>query len=197
MSSKTISLSAAAIVAVGVAGYLSLRAVTGLGTPRDESQTKRLEHLFDTELYFTSDSPKDVAVPADNREGDFLGNGEGTLTGGKIQGKMRWSWYAASCAYLLVKQGKEVPPGQDLCYENPGGYIVTNDGATIKFDARGYGLRGYDESKPHWWNITMALQFSTEDERYKWLNTRFGVMEGRFDEKAGRARHRVYIQVIE
>jgi hypothetical protein len=37
------------------------------------------------------------------------------------------------------------------------------------------------------------LVFSTEDARYIWLTKLLGVMEGEFDEKAGRTSWNVYV----
>ncbi len=96
--------------------------------------------------------------------------------------------------YLLVRRGEEVPPGQHLCYDNPGGFIETNDGASIRFDAKGYGLRGFDPSRPHLWRLVMALQFSTEESRYAWLNTRLGVWEGQFNEQTQSGSYRAFLQ---
>jgi hypothetical protein len=96
--------------------------------------------------------------------------------------------------YLLVKRGEAVPPGQHLCYDNPGGFIDTGDGARIRFDAKGYGLRGFDATCPHLWRLVMALQLSTEDPRYSWLNTRLAVWEGQFDEQTSGGRYRAYLQ---
>lgn len=155
-------------------------------------QTRSLEHLFDAELWYRSNM--DIVMPVEDREGDLIGNGEGTITGERIRGRMRWSFFAANCAYLLVRSGIEPPPGEHLCRTNPGGIIETVDGAQVWFDARGYGLRGYDEAQPHKWRLTMALQFHTNDERYRWLNTALGVWEGEFDEETGRARYRAYTQ---
>ncbi|HBY95446.1 MAG: DUF3237 domain-containing protein [Ardenticatenaceae bacterium] len=155
-------------------------------------QTRHLEHLFDAELWYRSDT--DIVVPVGDREGELIGSGEGTITGEKIRGTIHWSFFAANCAYLLVRSGIEPPPGQHLCRTNPGGIIETDDGARIWFDARGYGLRGYNPAQPHKWHLTMALQFHTNDQRYRWLNTTLGVWEGEFNEEAGRASYRAYRQ---
>jgi hypothetical protein len=71
---------------------------------------------------------------------------------------------------------------------NPGGFIETDDGARIGFDGKGYGLRS-----PEQYRLGMTIVFRAEDPRYEWLNTRVGVMEGHFDERAGRATWNVYI----
>jgi hypothetical protein len=43
------------------------------------------------------------------------------------------------------------------------------------------------------WNLSMAIQFKTSDERYQSLNTTLGVLISEFDEAVGRALWRVYI----
>ncbi len=96
--------------------------------------------------------------------------------------------------YLLARRGEAVPPGQYLCYTNPGGFFETRDGASIRFDAKGYGLRGFDAARPQLWRMVMGLQFSTEDPRYAWLNTRLGVWEGLFDEQTQSAHYHAYLQ---
>ena len=75
---------------------------------------------------------------------------------------------------------------------HPSGVIETDDGARIQFDARGYGVRGADKSRPHLWCLTAALHFATTDPRYRWLNTTLGLWEGAFDEQAGHAGYRAY-----
>lgn len=153
-----------------------------------------LEPLFDAELRYTSESEADAVMPADGREGVYIGSGDGTVTGETPHGTIRWSFYSVDCMYLLVRRGEAVPPGQHLCYDNPGGFIETKDGARIRFDAKGYGLRGFDPARPHLWRLVMALQLSTDDRRYAWLNTRLGVWEGEFNEQIQSANYRAYLQ---
>jgi hypothetical protein len=154
----------------------------------------KLVHFFDADLQYRSDI--EPVVHAEGREGALIGNGDGKLIGEQVTGSVRWSMYSGNCAYVFVQAGVEPPPGQHLCTVNPGGVIETDDGAQIWFDAKGYGLRGYDETQPHLWNLTMAIQFKTLDERYQNLNTTLGVLTSEFDEKAGRALWRVYIPEI-
>jgi len=40
----------------------------------------------------------------------------------------------------------------------------------------------------------MAVQFSTTDKRYEWLNTAFGFWEGQFDEEKGTASYKGYVR---
>jgi hypothetical protein len=88
----------------------------------------------------------------------------------------------------MVRSGQSVPEGLHLCTINPVGFIETLDGARIRFDGRGYGLRSSEkyQTKP-------TLIFSTEDARYEWLTKVVAVMDGDFDEKTGRAIWNVYV----
>jgi hypothetical protein len=78
---------------------------------------------------------------------------------------------------------------------SPGGVIETHDGARVWFDAKGFGLRGFDESQPHVWVLTMSIQFKTNDQRYAWLNSTLGTVTSDFDESRGRALWRAHIPV--
>jgi len=93
----------------------------------------------------------------------------------------------------MSRAGLEPPPGQHLCTVHPAGVIETSDGAQIWFDARGYGLRGAEQGRPHLWRLTMAMQFTTTDQRYQWMNTALGVVVSEFDERAGRARWQAFL----
>jgi hypothetical protein len=105
--------------------------------------------------------------------------------------------YEGLCASVFVRAGVEPPPGQDLCTVHPAGVIATDDGAAVWFDARGYGLRGADQSHPHLWVLTMAVQCTTTDQRYQWLNTTLGVLVSEFDEQASRALWRAFVPKVE
>src|SRR6266571_4388869 len=147
------------------------------------SQTKNLtparnsglEHAFDFDLQAVPG--KEPFVSTKNREGAFIVNGTGTVKGETIHGKIKMSFFAIDCAYLLVQAGRDPGPGQHLCKENDGGVIETEDGARIVFDTRGYGLRGADRANPRKWRLAMTAQFSTRDSHYNWLNTTLGLWE--------------------
>ena len=151
-----------------------------------------LEHAFDFDLEATPD--KKPYVTAKNREGEFIVNGVGKVRGDMLRGRIKMSFFALDCAYLLVQAGVDPGPGQHLCKESDGGVIETEDGAKIFFDTRGYGLRGADPSFPKRWRLAMTAQSSTTDKRYKWLNTAFGLWEGQFDEEKGTANYKAYIR---
>ena len=147
-----------------------------------------LMRLFDAVLRFTTDAPADAVVDGDARDGAYIGSGDGTVTGARVQGTITWSLYAGDCLYPLIRQGHAVPDERHLCTLSPRGFIETPDGARIPFDGRGYGLRTRD-----WYRVSMTLVFQTEALQYEWLTNVLAIMEGDFDETAGRAVWHVFI----
>ncbi len=143
-------------------------------------------------LQYRSQAQQDAVVPPKAREGEYIGSGDGTATGDRLRGTVRWSLWAGDCVYPLVRQGQNIPDGLHLCTMNPVGFIETPDGARIRFDGRGYGLRS-----PERYRTSLTMVFGTEDTRYAWLTKVLGVMEGEFDEKAGRATWEVYFPAPE
>src|SRR5437879_6654027 len=127
------------------------------------SQTKNLtaarnsglEHIFDFDLQAVPG--KEPFASTKNREGAFIVNGTGTVKGETIHGKIKMSFFAIDCAYLLVQAGRDPGPGQHLCKENDGGVIETDDGALIDFDTKGYGLSGADVSFTKRWRVDIAV----------------------------------------
>jgi hypothetical protein len=155
--------------------------------PTIESEKGRLEPLFRAVLQYRSESESDAVVAADGRERAYIGSGDGSVTGDRIRGTIRWSLWSGNCVYPLVRKGQPIPNGIHLCTMNPSGFIETSDGARIRFDGRGYGLRDPDR-----YRVSLTMVFSTEDGRYAWLTKLLGLMEGEFDEKAGRATWNVH-----
>ena len=147
-----------------------------------------LEKLFVADLRYTSESESDAVVPAEGREGVYIGSGDGTATGARLRGTLRWSLWSGNCFYPVVRSGQSVPQSLHLCTLNPVGFIEAEDGARIRFDGRGYGLRSSES-----YQTNLALVFGTEDLRYEWLTKVVAVMEGEFDEKTGRAIWNVYV----
>ncbi len=158
------------------------------------AETDGLQPLFDFDLHGIPS--KVPVVSAKDREGVFITNAAGTIRGEKLHGKIWMTFFAKDCAYLLVQAGIEPPAGQHLCKENDGGVIETDDGAKILFDTKGYGLRGADPANPSKWRLAMTVQFSTNDNRYKWLNTAFAYWEGQFDDAKGIASYKSYMANI-
>lgn len=148
----------------------------------------RLELLFTATLQYRSDAPDSAVVPNEGREGAFIGSGDGMVTGDRLSGTLRWSLWSGNCAYPFAREGQAIPEGMHLCTMNPVGFIETHDGVRIRFDGRGYGLRS-----PEKYRTSLTMVFGAEDARYAWLTEALGVMEGEFDEKAGRAVWNVYL----
>jgi Protein of unknown function (DUF3237) len=158
--------------------------ITGKGA------TGLLTPLFEARLQLRSDME---VVSAETQEGELIGSGDGTVTGASISGTVCLSMYAGNCTYVFVRAGLEPPSRQHLCTVHPAGVIETSYRAQVWFDARGYVLRGADQSQPHLWLVTMAVQFTTTDRCYQWLNTTLGVVVSEFDERAGRALWHAFI----
>ena len=69
--------------------------------------------------------------------------------------------------------------------------IEMDDGAHIRFDAKGFGIVP-DRLKPNKWHIANTVQFDTEDERYEWLNTALALWDGEFDMETYRHHYQSY-----
>lgn len=134
----------------------------------------QLDHLFDAELRFRADIGP--VVPIEDREGELVGSGDGTVAGSALRGMIFWSNFETQ--------------GERLCGMYPAGRIETDDGAIIRFDARGWALRR-DREAPVW-HVAGGLRLETDDDRYAWLNRSLAVWEGRFDTSTGRATWRIY-----
>jgi hypothetical protein len=72
-----------------------------------------MQHLFDADLEYVNGQAAEV--PSADQEGEYIGSGTGRITSDRFRGTIRWSMFAADCAYLLVRAGLEPAPGEDLC----------------------------------------------------------------------------------
>ncbi len=134
-----------------------------------------MQHLFDAEMQATGEVK---LSPRGAQEGERVGGGEGQALGPRIKGKIRWSLFENSTKYACTMQ----MPGE----------IVTDDGATIWFEAQGHSIVP-DENASSRWKLGGAWRFQTEDERYRWLNGMLALWDGDFDMGTGKARHRLYL----
>ena len=148
-----------------------------------------LEHLFDAELQYRQEIMP--VAPSEGREGELIGSGDGIAEGGKLAGRLRWSMFAAECPFRPDGADRN-GYGDHVCTTNPAFVLETEDGATIWFDAKGFGLRR-ENARPNW-VLTASLRFQTEDTRYSWLNDVSGLWEGVFDEEAQHASYRAFVQ---
>jgi hypothetical protein len=151
-----------------------------------------LEHLFAAVLQYRQGVAP--VVPTEGREGELIGSGDGVADGDKLAGRLRWSMFAADCPFR-PDGGERVNNGDHVCTTNPALILETRDGATIWFDAKGFGLRR--ENAEPTWVLTASLRFHTDDARYSWLNQAPGVWEGVFDEEAQHARYHAFVQTTE
>lgn len=149
---------------------------------------ENMELLFSVKLQSHSDKIEDAVVPADGREGVYIGSAAGKVEGKKVSGTMRTSMFSGDCPVPGIRKGAEPPKGLHLCTLNPGGIIETQDGARIRFDGKGYGL-----SSPEKYRVSMTIAFATDDPRYQWLTPMLGAMEGEFNVNAGTATWNVYL----
>ncbi len=140
----------------------------------DESQTSQLEHLFEVRLMYQEGKP---AVSMDGKVGEYVGSGEGTVTGSRINGIVHWTLFESQ--------------QETACESNLFGIITTEDGAEIRFDTMGFFLRPYKD-KPKLWVTSAAVSFETDDERYAWLNPLLGVWEGTFDMGSYKHHYQAY-----
>ena len=151
-----------------------------------------LAHLFDAELQYQQDIAP--VVTSEGREGELIGNGDGSANGARLAGRLRWSMFVADCVFRLDGSATS-SNGDHVCTTNPALVLETDDGATIWIDAKGYGLRR--ESAAPNWRLTASLRFQTDDPRYRWLDSAFGIWEGVFDEDTQHASYRAFLQTIE
>jgi hypothetical protein len=135
-----------------------------------------LQRLFDAELRHQAGMAPILA--ADEGDGELIGSGDGTVTGPRFAGSLRWTLFEH--------------PGELVCSMNPVAVIETEDGAEVRIRARGYAQRRSPEDRT--WRVAATLRFESDDERYRWLGQTLGVWEGEFDADAARASYRAYVQ---
>lgn len=140
-----------------------------------EQFTNGLELLFSLELHYQG--PIELA-PIGDKVGTLVGGGDGTLTGPRVRGTVRWSNYETT--------------GEDqVCALQVPGVIQTHDGALIQFEGRELAMPLSDGSQQ--WRVAGVLRFKTDDRRYAWLNEAFALTSGTFDYEAGMARWTAFV----
>ncbi len=140
-----------------------------------EPFTNELELLFTLELHYQG--PIELA-PIGDKVGTLVGGGDGTLTGPRVRGTVRWSDYETT--------------GEDqVCALQVPGVIQTHDGAEIRFEGREFAMPLSEGSKQ--WRVAGVLRFKTDDRRYTWLNDTFALTSGTFDYEVGLARWTAFV----
>src|SRR5712691_7825964 len=138
-------------------------------------RTNELELLFSLELHYRG--PIELP-PMGDKVGQLVGGGDGTLTGPRVRGTVRWSNYETTSEDLVC--ALQVP-----------GVIQTHDGAEIGFEGREFAMPISEGSQQ--WRVAGVLRFKTDDSRYTWLNETFALTSGTFDYEAGMARWTAFV----
>jgi hypothetical protein len=133
-----------------------------------------LEHLFDAELTYRAE----LAPLAEHGEGQLIGSGDGSVSGPRVQGALRWTLFEGG--------------GELVCTMNPILAISTEDGASIGVEGRGYAHRASRASQV--WRVAATLLFSVNDKSYAWLDGALGIWEGEFNAGTHTARYRAFVQ---
>ena len=147
-------------------------------TCSNEVQVRHLEHLFDLELQYRQEL-NPVTSP-EGKIGQYIGSGDGTVNGPKIQGTIRWDLY------------EDI--GERVCQTNFVGIIDTDDSARIQFETKGFGMVP-DPSKPNDWVMSYAVRFDTGDSRYEWLNNALALLDGEFSTETYVHHYRAFIGI--
>ena len=140
----------------------------------DELHTPDLERLFSLELHYQGAIE---LAPMGDKVGTLVGGGDGTLTGPRVRGTVRWSNY-------------ETTGLDQVCALQVPGVIQTHDGAEIGFEGREFAMPLSEGSQQ--WRVAGVLRFKTDDRRYAWLNDTFALTSGTFDYEVGMARWTAY-----
>ena len=138
----------------------------------------RLDLLGEMELIYRDSSFGEKFIltrPFGGEEGSGYGEGEGTIKGERINGTLRWVNHPHRRS-----DGSMLPDAH--------GIIKTADGAIVLFVMQGrtvwVGEAGIQ---------LLSVTFESQDERYKWLNNTYCVLEGAIDSVALKMRSRVYL----
>jgi hypothetical protein len=133
----------------------------------------QLEYLCDMELAYQRHLV--LVRPYGGEEGSAYGEGDGTVTGPKLQGRVRW-----------VNHPHRRSDGVML--PDTHGVIRTEDGATILFTMQGRTVFAQGQGQQ-----LLTVLFETEAEAYRWLNTAVCVLEGLVDGKMSVMRAKIYV----
>ena len=149
---------------IGLVTVVAMPAFADTKTTTSSSDENRLEALFKADLQYRSESEIRRCRGCRrtrrclHRKWRWNGDRRSASRSGSLVA-MVWE-----CPYPLIRSGQSVPGGLHLCTISPAGFIETPDGARIRFDGRGYGLRSSEK-----YRTNLTLIFSTEDVRYEWL----------------------------
>ena len=140
----------------------------------------RLDHVCDLDLAYRSDDffPDGFVLirPYGGEEGSAYGEGDGTATGERVRGTVRWSNHPHRRS-----DGIMLPDAH--------GVIRTEDGADVLFDLRGRSVPAGEGGRL---GQNLLATFEAEDAAYSWLNNALCVAEGVIDVQTLRMHIKVY-----
>jgi hypothetical protein len=138
----------------------------------------QLEYICDMELVYREEplyaGKFKLVRPYGGQEGTGYGEGDGSVTGPRIQGSIRWVNHPHRRS-----DGVMLPDAH--------GVIVTHDQALIMFTLQGRTVFEQEQGKQ-----LLSGIFEAEAEAYRWLNGTFCVLEGLIDGERLSMRARVY-----
>jgi len=137
----------------------------------------RIELVGDMDLIYRSssfDQKFHLVRPFGGQEGSGYGEGDGSIKGERIKGAVRW-----------VSHPRHRGDGSVL--PNFDGIIKTDDGAIVLFKFQGKTVWVHGMGRQ-----LLSAIFETEDNRYKWLDDAFCVIESAVDSPGLRIRSRLY-----
>jgi len=138
----------------------------------------RLEHVCDMELVYCEEPIYSgmflLVRPYGGEEAIGYGEGDGTVTGSKLCGTVRW------VNHPYRRNDRTLVPDAH-------GVIVTDDDAMILFTLQGRAFFEHDTGQP-----VLATSFEADDARYMWLNTTLCILEGVINTERKHMRARIY-----
>lgn len=137
----------------------------------------QIEPLCVMELAYTNGFH--LVRPYGNEAGSGWGVGEGTATGERLSGTVRWS-------------NQPSRRGDGTMLPNVRCVIRTDEGAEIFCDLTGRTVFVSKGDTQLGSQLLMTL-FESEDDRYAWLNNTVCMTEGVIDPAAGTSRFQVYV----
>ncbi len=126
----------------------------------------RLEHLCALDLKYDGDFH--YVSPYQGESGIGWGIGDGSVTGDRLQGTVKWS-------------NQPSGRGDGVMLPCARGVITTVDGAEVMFDLTGRTVFVDQPSGDTVGRQLLMTLFETENDSYEWLNNTVCVTEGKID----------------
>lgn len=138
----------------------------------------QLEYLCAMELSYREESLYQrnfvLVRPYGSEEGSAYGEGDGIVSGPRLQGQVRWVNHPHRRS-----DGVMLPDAH--------GVIMTEEGAAILFSLQGRTFFAQGQGQQ-----LLTVLFETDAEAYHWLNTTVCILEGVIDSERPHMRARIY-----